>query len=93
MRRLVAHVALIVAGLVLVLYPLTLGADDGLVCRGVPMRPGDACAKAGGVGVQTYEQRAGVSRSSRPIIIGIGVIVIAFGTGLLVTERRRRVAA
>ena len=93
MRRLVAHIALIVAGLVIVLYPLSIGADDGLVCRGVPMHPGDVCAKAGGAGVQTYEQRVAASRGSRPIIIGIGVLVIAFGTGLLVTERRRRVTA
>jgi hypothetical protein len=89
-RRLIAHVALIVIGLVIVLYPLTLGADDGLVCRGVPMHPGDVCAKAGGVGVQTYEQRAGASRDARPIIIAVGAVVVAFGTGLLVTERRRR---
>jgi hypothetical protein len=88
-RRLVAQVVLIVVGLAIVLYPLTLGADDGLVCRGVPMRPGDVCAKAGGVGVQTYEQRAGASRDARPIIVGVGVLVIAFGAGLLVTERRR----
>jgi hypothetical protein len=92
-RRLVAQVALIVVGLVIVLYPLTLGADDGLVCRGVAMHPGDVCAKAGGAGVQTYEQRVGASRGSRPIIIGVGVLVIAFGTGLLVTERRRKVTA
>ena len=57
------------------------------------MRPGDVCAKAGGAGVQTYEQRAGASRDSRPIIVAVGVLVVAFGTGLLVTERRRRVRA
>jgi hypothetical protein len=86
----VAHAVLIVVGLVLLLYPLTVGASPDISCRGVVMRPGDTCAKADNSGTQSYEQRAATARQARPVVFGLGLLVTAFGTSLLVTDLRRR---
>ena len=43
-RSRIAQVGLIVAGLLIALYPFTLGASPAITCRGVPMSPGpDLC--------------------------------------------------
>jgi hypothetical protein len=85
----VAHALLILAGLLIVAYPLTIGATPPIRCRGVAMGPGDTCSKASSAGVQTYEQRARTARQAKPVIVGVGLLVAAFGTALLVAEVRR----
>lgn len=90
----VAHALLIMAGLLVFAYPLTLGATPSISCRGVPMGPGDTCSKAANAGVQTYEQRERTARQAKPVIVGVGLLVAAFGTTLLVADvgRARRSA-
>ena len=89
-RTWVAHALVVLVGLVVLAYPFTLGASPDVTCRGVTMRPGDVCAKAGDSGTQSYEQRARDARNARPVIAVGGVLVTAFGTALLVGELRRR---
>lgn len=88
--RLAAQVVLIIVGILVALYPLTLGADAAIRCRGAVMRPGDVCRKADGSAGQSYEQRLGDARAARPILVVVGVGVTAFGGALLTAERRRR---
>ncbi len=89
LRTRLAHAVVILIGLLIVSYPVTFGAAADVTCRGVVMRPGDRCVKADGVGMQTYEQRAAARRHATPVIIGVGLLVTAFGTVLLVNELRR----
>jgi hypothetical protein len=86
-RRL-AHVLLAVAGLVIAIYPFTLGAHPTPTCRGVPLQPGQTCTKADGSAEQTYEQRVAAARDATPVVVGVGVLVAAFGTALLVADVR-----
>jgi hypothetical protein len=88
-RSRVLNAAWVVLGLLIVLYPLTVGTAAPITCRGVTMRPGDRCAKADGSAVQTYEQRVATRRAAAPVLVGVGLFVAGFGTVLLVTERRR----
>ena len=81
---------LILVGLLIVLYPLTVGAHPSVSCRGVPMRPGDSCAKVDDAGVQTYEQRARTAEQARPVILVVGLLVTGFGVSLLRSELRPR---
>lgn len=87
-RRL-AHLLLAVAGLLVALYPLTLGANPAVTCRGVELSPGQTCAKADGSAAQSYEARAADARNAAPVIIGVGLLVAAFGTGLFVSDVRK----
>ena len=87
-RRL-AHLLLAVAGLLIALYPFTLGADPTPSCRGVVMQPGQTCRKADGSAEQTYEQRRTAANNATPVIVGVGVLVAAFGTALLVADVRK----
>ena len=89
MRRTVANLVLAFVGLLIVLYPLTIGAASQLTCRGVVMQPGDACAKADGSSTQTYEQRARARRNAVPVIMVVGLGVASFGVTLLIMDRRR----
>lgn len=89
-RTRVAHALLILVGLLVLVYPLSIGAASEVTCRGVVMRAGDQCTKADGSGVQTYEQRANARDNARPVIVVVGALVAAFGTTLLVTDLRRR---
>ena len=86
-RRL-AHLLLAVAGLLVALYPFTLESRS-VTCRGVELQPGGTCAKADGSAVQTYEDRAAAARDATPVILGLGLLVAVFGTGLLVADVRR----
>lgn len=90
MPRLVAQAAVLLVGLLVACYPFTLGAQAEVSCRGVPMQPGDVCRKAGSDAVQTYEQRIRARHAARPVIVGVGVLVAAFGATLTVAEVRRR---
>ncbi|MBA3529107.1 MAG: hypothetical protein H0T91_07355 [Propionibacteriaceae bacterium] len=82
----VAHLAVIVVGVLTFLYPLTIGATPNLTCRGVRMQPGDRCAKADNSGVQTYEQRAATADSAKPVIVGVGLLIAGFGAVLLAAD-------
>lgn len=88
-RRRLAHLLLAITGLLVALYPVTLGARPSVTCRGVEMRPGDSCAKADGSATQSYQDRADAARDATPVIVGVGLLVAAFGTGLLVADVRR----
>ena len=87
-RRL-AHLGLAIAGLLVALYPFTLGADPTVTCRGVELRPGESCAKADGSSAQSYEARAAAARNAAPVIVGVGLLVAVFGAGLLIADVRR----
>ena len=87
-RRL-AHLVLAVAGLLVAIYPFTLGAQPSVTCRGVELQPGQSCAKADGSAAQSYEARAADARNATPVIVGIGLLVAVFGSGLYVADVRR----
>ncbi len=90
MRRRIAHGVVIVIGLLILAYPLTIGALTHPTCRGAVMQPGDTCPKADNSGVQTYEQRVADRRQAAPVVVVVGLLVTAFGTSLLVTDLRRQ---
>lgn len=85
-----AHLLVVLLGLVVLAYPLTVGADPEISCRGVRMGPGDVCTKSDGSGQQTYEQRRRDHRNARPVIAVGGLLVAGFGVVLLRSELRRR---
>jgi hypothetical protein len=89
-RTWLAHVVVVLVGLVVLAYPFTVGAVPHVTCRGAAMQPGDSCAKADNSGTQTYEQRARDQRNARPVIAVAGALVTAFGAVLLAGELRRR---
>ena len=91
-RTRVAHLVLLLAGLAVVLYAVTLGGSPALRCHDAVMTPGSVCMKADGSAGQTYEQRIATRRSAQPVVAGVGVLVLAFGAGLLVADLRRRPA-
>ncbi len=88
-----AHLVLALVGVAMVVYGGVAVADPHVTCRGVEMRPGDVCHKnefgtLGSEQVQTYEERLHAARLSQPVVIGMGVVVAAFGFVLLRSERR-----
>lgn len=86
----VAHLLVILVGVVVLAYPFTFGASPSPTCRGVAMQPGDTCAKAGDVAdPQTYAQRAADYRNARPVIAAGGLLIAGFGAVLLRGELRR----
>ena len=89
MRARILNVVLVVVGLLIALYPLTVGGSAPITCRGVVMGPADRCAKADGSAVQSYEQRVTTRRAATPVVVGVGLLVAGFGTALLLSERRR----
>ena len=89
-RAVVAHAVVVLLGLLVLLYPFTLGASPAVTCRGTTMGPGDVCAKAGDPGTQSYEQRAAAVRGARPVIAVGGLLLTGFGIVLLTGEVRRR---
>ena len=88
-RRRLAHLVLAIAGLLVALYPVTLGAHPTVTCRGVELQPGGSCPKADGSSAQSYEARAADARNATPVIVGIGLLVAVFGAGLLIADVRR----
>lgn len=96
MRARAAHAIVILVGLLIVLYPLTVGAVPRISCRGVQMHPGDTCSKVADAGAETYEQRVRTANQAKPVLVGVGVLVAGFGTWLLVADvraGRRRLSA
>ncbi len=90
LRTRLAHLVLLVAGLVAVAYAVTLGGSPQIRCRGEVMTPGSVCVKADGSQGQTYEQRLATRRSAQPVVAGVGLVVAGFGGALLVADLRRR---
>ncbi len=89
-RTRLAHLVLVLVGLVAVAYALTLGGTPELRCHDAVMRPGSVCQKADGSEGQTYEQRIATRREAQPVVAGVGLLVAGFGTALLVADLRRR---
>lgn len=92
-RRLWAHVALAVVGVAVVVWALSTSLNPRIECRGTPMAPGDVCHNAEGTKVQTYDERLEALQHSTPVMVGTGVVIAAFGVGLVLAERRRHVSA
>lgn len=90
LRTRLAHLVLVLAGLVAVAYAVTLGGSPEIRCRGEVMTPGSVCVKADGSEGQTYEQRLATRRSAQPVVVGVGLVVAGFGGALLVGDLRRR---
>ena len=72
-RRTVVHGLLVIAGLLIMVYPLTVGVGSSIRCRGVDMRPGSSCVKADGSSAQSYEQRARAKRAATPVLMVVGL--------------------
>jgi len=87
-RARIAHAVVILVGLLIFLYPLTVGSEPAITCRGVEMQPGGTCSKAESGGIQTYEQRLRTARQARPVILAVGLLVAGFGSWLLVSDVR-----
>ncbi|MFC7624723.1 hypothetical protein [Microlunatus sp. GCM10028923] len=90
MRNRIAQVVVIIVGLLIMAYPFTLGASETLTCRGEPMTPGSVCHKADGSEAESYADRISKAAVARPIVIGAGALLAAFGTYLLITDLRRK---
>ncbi|HNV10037.1 MAG TPA: hypothetical protein PKN27_01710 [Propionibacteriaceae bacterium] len=96
MPRRLAHAALALAGIGLLVWGLVF--NPRIACRGVQMYPGDVCTKntfsqLNSDQVQTYEQRLHAAQQSQPVLIGLGLVVAAFGIVLLVLDVRRTQAS
>jgi hypothetical protein len=89
-RTRLAHLLLLLVGLVAVGYAVTLSGSPALRCHDAVMTPGSVCMKADGSAGQTYEQRIATRRSAQPVVAGVGVLVTVFGAALLVADLRRR---
>lgn len=88
-RRRLAHLLLALVGVLIVLYPFTLGAHPTPTCRGVQLQPGQTCSKADGSAQQTYEERLATAKNATPVIVGVGLLVAGFGTALFIGDVRR----
>ena len=82
--RLALDVAVVVAGVALLVWGIVEMAAPTISCRGVKMHPGDTCHKATYTAtytdtVQTYEQRHRSIAQSRPTVIGLGAVLTVFG--------------
>ena len=91
LRRL-AHLLVALVGVAAIAWGLT-GAGS-ITCRGVQMHPGDVCVKndfsqIGSAKTQTYEQRLHAVRLSQPVIVVLGVALLAFGAGLTLADVRK----
>ncbi|MGO1975085.1 MAG: hypothetical protein ACTH2Q_19180 [Propionibacteriaceae bacterium] len=88
-RTWLAHLALVLVGIVIILFPFTFGSEPNLNCRGVPMNPGDTCTKADGEALETYEDRVEKANDAKPIVVVVGLVVAGFGGVLLYGARRK----
>jgi hypothetical protein len=85
--RTASQVALLVAGLLIMLYPVTLGPGTPPTCRQQVMRSGDVCVKADGSESQSFEQRTEAAANTQPVILVVGAAVAAFAGYLLWSGR------
>lgn len=84
-----AHLGLVLVGILIIAFPFTLGSEPNLNCRGVPMNPGDTCTKADGDALETYEDRVEKADDAKPIVVVVGAVVAVFGGVLLYGSRRK----
>lgn len=98
MGRRVAHVLVLLAGLVMLVWGVLLAINPTASCRGQAMGPGDTCYYASPTDAQTdrtqtYEERIATVRQNAPVVMGLGAAIALFGGGLYAQERRRTRAA
>ena len=92
------NLAIIALGLGAALWGAFLLTSGTVTCRGVEMQPGDVCTKSSFTDLttqetQTYEQRKQSMRQSQPTVIGVGLVVAAFGVFMLRRTGRPGVSA
>ncbi len=83
----------VIAGLAIAVWGVVSLVAPSTSCRGVEMGPGDSCEYSSltnemGGKVQRYEDRIAVARDQAPYAIGAGVMIMAFGSVLIVQDRR-----
>ena len=74
----------VIAGVALVLWGIAILINPTTSCRGVEMGPGDVCHYSSYTAeetskTQTYEERIATVRQQVPFIVGVGVLITAFG--------------
>lgn len=84
----------VAAGLVMLWWGIFGMASPTLTCRGQVMGPGDVCHKSSYTAVrtdtvQTYDQRRRAVSQSRPTVIGLGAVTLAFGAGMVISRSRQ----
>lgn len=94
-KRRLAHALVIIAGLATFGWGIALAMSPTASCRGVAMGPGDVCYYASPTDAhtdrtQTYEERIATVRGNAPVVMGLGLVIAGFGTGLLTQELRRQ---
>ncbi|NLE98551.1 MAG: hypothetical protein GX596_11290 [Propionibacterium sp.] len=94
MQKRVALWAFVVAALALTAWGVVSYVNPNLACRGETMGPGDVCHYSSRVQeetttVQTYEQRLAEARGQTPYVIGLGVIMTAFGVVVAVRSGKQ----
>lgn len=88
--------AFVVAGVAVSLWGIVSFVAPSTSCRGVEMGPGDSCQYSSltneeGGKVQRYEDRIAVARGQAPFAMLAGIGIVAFGSVLIVQDRRRPV--
>ncbi|MBO1031195.1 hypothetical protein IPV09_07575 [Tessaracoccus sp. SD287] len=78
------NLALVVLGVLVVLYGAFVQGRGAETCRGVEMRPGDVCHKSTYTQLhtaetQTYEQRKQAALAQRPVVVVSGLVIAGFG--------------
>ncbi|QCV95419.1 hypothetical protein [Acidipropionibacterium acidipropionici] len=86
---------LVAAGLAMLWWGIVGMGSPTVSCRGAVMAPGDVCHKSSYTSVrtdtvQTYEQRRRAVAQSRPTVIVLGGVTLAFGVTMVVSRARRR---
>lgn len=85
---------LVAAGVAMLWWGMAGMANPTVSCRGAVMAPGDVCYKSSYTSlrtdtVQSYEQRRRAVAQSRPTVIGLGAVTLAFGVTMVVSRARR----
>lgn len=83
----VLNLALVVVGVLVVVYGTVFMGRGAVTCRGVEMHPGDVCHKSSQselqtATAQTYEQRRAAAVAQRPTVIVGGLVLAGFGAFL-----------
>ena len=78
------NLALVVVGVLVVLYGAFVQGRGAETCRGVEMHPGDVCHKSSYTQLQTaetqtYQQRKDAALAQRPVVIISGLVIAGFG--------------
>lgn len=93
MRKRLLLWAFVAASLALTAWGVVSYVNPGSDCRGVPMGPGDVCHYSSRTDeqttqTQTYEERVATVRQQVPFVIGLGVMMTAFGVVVAVRSGR-----